>query len=204
MAKLQAYLSYWHKNAQGKTIKYRRYKSRSFVGNLLKFIKYFIGNVTVTTITIGYTMYKATPLAGHAPKRLDGTVFTSVRTGSNILGTAGTNVTNNGIVVGTGTTPVSLADFRLASLTTALRYESMPFSNISPIDMSDPDVWKFTITRNFSNTGTTPVTITEIGYIIDHKNAYRFLMARDILPEPIIVSPNETIVIQYLVRFVKT
>ena len=203
MAKLQAYLSYWHKNAQGKTIKYRRYKSRSFVGNLLKFIKYFIGNVTVTTSTIGYTMYKATPLAGHAPKRLDGTVFTSVRTGSNILGTAGTNVTNNGIVVGTGTTPVSLADFRLASLTTALRYEAMPFGNISPIDMSDPNVWKFTITRNFSNTGTTPVTINEIGYIITHLG-FRILIARDVLTEPITVSPNETIVIQYLVRFVKT
>jgi hypothetical protein len=203
MTKLEAYVSYWLKDSKGKTKKYRRYRSDSFVGNLIKLAWLIIGGVSFNTLSIGYTMYKATPLSNHAPRRLDGTFFTSVRTGTNNPLTAGLNVTDKGIVIGTGTTVVILDDYRLASQTTALRYEAMPASNISALDMTDPNVWKFTVFRQFTNTGTTSVTITEIGLVADN-NQGKFMIARDILPSPITVDPNDVIIIQYLIRFRKT
>jgi hypothetical protein len=203
MSKLEAYISYWLKDSKGKTKRYRRYRSDSFVGNLLKFVKYILGNVTFNTLSLGYTMYKATPLPSHAPRRLDGTFFTSVRVGIINPLASGLDQTNRGIIIGTGTTAVSLADYSLASQTTALRYESMPSSNISPLDMTDPNVWKFTVFRQFTNTGTTPITITEIGLVKEDKIG-RFLIARDVLPTPITVDPNDVIIIQYLIRFRKT
>jgi hypothetical protein len=203
MTKLEAYISYWLKDSKGKTKKYRRYRSDSFVGNLIKLVWCIIGNVGASYITVGYTMYRATPLANHAPRRLDGTFFTGVRTGTANPLAASLNQTNKGIIVGTGTTAVNLDDFSLVSQTTALRYEAMPAGNISPLYMSDPTAWHFTVFRQFTNTGTASVTITEIGLVAEVLS-HMFMIARDVLPTPITVDPNDVVLIQYLIRFRKT
>jgi len=117
-------------------------------------------------------------------------------------------------VVGSGTVPVTLHDFRLQSKilhgTSAgrLQYGGTRLSNM---DMSDPNKWFFNISRTFTNATTADITITEAGLIVylfsDTAigiNSPYYLIARDVLQEPITIAPNDSVLIQYRVNFRKT
>jgi hypothetical protein len=209
---IRAYLSYWHKDANGKTIKYRRYRSDSFVGNILKFIAKILGNVT--TSSISDTTVIANFIAGHEIKRLDGTNFPTIKiwTINPTSFSAGDDA--GGIVVGSGTTPVTLNDFRLENKiphgTSAgrLQYGAVFISNMV---MTNPNVWHLFISRLFTNATTADITINEVGIISGLLRTAGttlttplVLIARDVLEEPITLAPNESTLIQYRVNFRKT
>jgi len=209
---IRAYLSYWHKNSNGKTIKYRRYRSDSFVGNIIKFISFFMGNVTTRSRPI--TLPSRKFLTGHEIKRLDGTNFPDIAMAREIPLSAPSGNSDYGIVVGSGTVPVTLNDFRLqtkiphGNLAGQLQYGDV---RISTMDMSDPIKWFFNIARTFTNATTANITITEVGLIVyliadSATGIYSpyYLIARDVLQEPITLAPNDSVLIQYRVNFRKT
>jgi hypothetical protein len=209
---ISAYLSYWHKDANGKTIKYRRYRSDSFVGNLLKIIARILGNVTTTSVSDTTNIVNF--IAGHEIKRLDGTNFPNIKVWNSNPISYGAGNDSGGIVVGSGTTAVTLNDFRLVSKishgTSAgqLQYGATSISNMV---MTDPDVWYFFISRLFTNATTADITISEVGIIGSllrisgtTLTTTLVLIVRDVLEEPIILAPSESTLIQYRVNFRKT
>ena len=204
---IRAYLSYWHKDAKGKTIKYRRYRSDSFVGNLLKIISYMFGNTTtfsqsdiVNSINIP-TTYRLRNTSGTTYQYMPAWV-------ANPLEASAGNDTL-GIVVGSGSTAVTLNDYNLVSQiphgTTAgrLAYGAMPATNVTPINTTLGNSWYYSVSRNFSNLGTTSIGIYEVGliaYIVCGATSFftdKFLIARDVLQSPIILAPNESTIIKY-------
>jgi hypothetical protein len=209
---ISAYLSYWHKDANGKTIKYRRYRSDSFVGNILKIIAKILGNVSTTSSSDSTEIVNF--VAGHEIRRLDGTNFPNLKvwTRNPLITIAGNDVV--GIIVGSGTTPVTLDDYKIESkiphgnAAGQLQYGDVSVSNMT---MTDPNVWYVFVSRSFSNASTSNVTINEIGLV---GNILRIsgttlttaavMLARDVLEEPIILAPSESTLIQYRVNFRKT
>ena len=209
---IRAYLSYWHKDANGKTIKYRRYRSDSFVGNILSIIFKMLGNVS--TISVSDFTNIVDFIAGHEIKRLDGSDFPNIKVWFNNPVSFGAGDADGGIVVGSGSTAVTINDYRLESQiphgSTAgqLQYGDTTISNMV---MTDPNVWHFFISRSFTNATTADITIRETGiigaYLRTHNTiftTYLVLIARDVLTDPIILAPAESTLIQYRVNFRKT
>jgi hypothetical protein len=111
-----------------------------------------------------------------------------------------------GIIVGSGTTAVSLDDYRLASQIPngtgagQLVYGS---NSVTTINQTLSNLWFYSISRTFTNQSTTPITITEVGLVgnvYDADTLVGCLMARDLLPSPITVDPNDATVIRYTIK----
>jgi len=208
---IRAYLSYWHKDAKGKTIKYRRYRSDSFVGNLLKIISYMFGNTTtfsqsdiVNSINIP-TTYRLRNTSGTTYQYMPAWV-------ANPLEASAGNDTL-GIVVGSGSTAVTLNDYNLVSKiphgTTAGRL-AYGASTVQNMDVSDPTLWTFKITRTFTNSSGAPIDIREIGLIGTYLRISgtllttdKVMIARDALSSSITVQPNDQVLVQYKINFRK-
>jgi hypothetical protein len=201
MDKLKLYLEYWLKDSKGKTKKYRRYRSDSFVGNFFKFLYHQIGKASsYTSFTSNYELYHG--VTDDAIRRLiDGGRILAMPEIARSLVTATT-----GIIVGTGTTAVSLDDFSLVSQIPngtgagQLVYGS---NSVTTIAQSLSNLWFYRISRTFTNQSTTPITITEVGLVgnvYDASTLVGCLMARDVLPTPITLNPNDGTVIRYIIK----
>jgi len=176
---------------------------------MLRLISFIAGRVTVPSAS-GHTRVTATPLSGHAPRKLDGSFFSAVRVPSELTISAGFGVTNRGIVVGSNATPVSTGDTALLDLIPhgsaagQLIYSTLAHDVISPLSMGQPDIWSFRVARLFQNASTTTNYIREIGIIAavravhDHVNV---MIARDVPPQEIVVPANDMVTIQYTILF---
>jgi hypothetical protein len=201
MDKLKLYLEYWLKDSKGKTKKYRRYRSDSFVGNFFKFLYHQIGRASSYT---SFTSVNEIFLPGSSDdiKQFpDGTLVDAMADIARSLVT-----TTTGIIVGSGTTAVSLDDYSLASQIPngtgagQLVYGS---NSITTIDQTLSNLWFYRISRTFTNQSTTPITITEVGLVgnvYDADTLVPCLMARDLLPSPITLNPNDATVIRYTIK----
>jgi len=113
-----------------------------------------------------------------------------------------------GIVVGSGSTPVSDDDYNLESKIPhgtgdgQLYYSEHSFSDVEV----GGNYARFRVARNFSNLGSVDVTVYEFGLIVrnywKHKNAITkdvmFLICRDVVSEGVVVKPNETLTVAYI------
>jgi hypothetical protein len=207
MNELRLYLSYWHKDANGKTIKYRRYRSDSFVGNFFKllFTSYFRA---IYNTSVSETVRLFDPVNGNAIININNQ---SAQFYGNVASTilAGVGVTDLGIVVGSGSTPVTINDYRLVSpiphgnADGQLVYNAMTSSNVTPINKTLANNWYYAITRQFDNLSSSTVTIAEVGLIQKYYTSIGILptlIARDVLPSSITLEPNQSTVIQYTIR----
>jgi hypothetical protein len=153
-------------------------------------------------------------LSGHEIRKLDGTNFPNITMARENPLLASSGNSDYGIVVGSGTTPVTLNNYKLQSkISHGILAGQLQYGNvrISTMDMSDPNKWFFYITRVFTNGTTADITITEVGLIVylfsDSSigvNSPYYLIARDVLAEPITLAPNDSTLIQYKVIFRKT
>ena len=211
MNELKLYLSYWHKDAKGKTIKYRRYRSDSFVGNFYKHIYnqlfksslYQSVSISVRR-TNAYIDNSIINVNGESANFYLGTVGElSASAGDDTLG----------IVVGSGSTAVTLNDYNLVSKiphgTTAGRL-AYGASTVQNMDVSDPTLWTFKITRTFTNSSGAPIDIREIGLIGTYLRISgtllttdKVMIARDALSSSITVQPNDQVLVQYKINFRK-
>ena len=117
---------------------------------------------------------------------------------------ASSGVDTYGIVVGSGSTPVTADDYNLASKIQhgtgagQLSYGScavdVPVVSGNNIDL--------TISRTFTNGSGADVTINEIGLVARWYNgAYRSIMiARDVLNTPVTVANGQNATVQYIIR----
>jgi hypothetical protein len=121
----------------------------------------------------------------------------------NALSTLATTPTNGlgYIVLGNGTTEPTPEDYRLESqITTNLSCDSVSVSRNTTIK---------TYTATFSNSGTSPMTITEIGYVSRIIYTYTyfnfvyddFLMDRTVLETPITIPAGESRTVTYELSF---
>ena len=96
------------------------------------------------------------------------------------------------IICGTGNTPVTAQDYRLEN---QLVDEITFVSQGVVCDLTKRTV---TMTKTLQNVSQEPVTIRELGYIV-HQQAgtenVNFLVAREVLDEPITVAPGETFMV---------
>jgi len=199
MDNIRLYLEYWHKNAKGKIIRYRRYRSDSLLGNFFKFLYNQIGRPASFTSFSSINEIFTSPTADY-PKDINGTDrsnfadFARAMTG-----------TDRGIVVGSGTTPVTLEDFRLASpIPNGTGVGQLVYGTLTvfAIDQSLSNIWKYRISRIFTNQSTGDVTIAEVGLVANVYDADTLvgcLMARDVLPAPVTLAPNDATGFRYTI-----
>jgi hypothetical protein len=119
---------------------------------------------------------------------------------------AGDNDDTNGIWVGSGSTPVSPTDYKLASKiphgTGAGQLDYEPQS----VTASYTDTQSYVeISRAFVNRTSDNITVAEVGLVAFHKTGYnsttyaqaRELIARDVLPQPITLAPLSALTVKY-------
>lgn len=121
----------------------------------------------------------------------------------NSLSTLNTTPTNGRgyIILGNGTTEPTPEDYRLESQIT----ENLSCDNVS---VSRNTMIK-TYTATFSNSGTSPMTVTEIGYVSRFAWGYNageysfdnFLMDRTVLETPITIPAGESRTVTYELSF---
>ena len=112
-----------------------------------------------------------------------------------------------GIIVGTGTNAVTIADYKLqtpvahGSGAGQLQYSAMTFG----APASDATTSQFTLTRNFANASGGTITVTEVGlYVKGYKysNTYYFMTLRDVIGGGIAVPNGQTLTVNYRIQAV--
>ncbi|MEM4819356.1 MAG: hypothetical protein QXQ91_03515 [Nanopusillaceae archaeon] len=117
---------------------------------------------------------------------------------------AGSGETRFGIVVGSGTSPVSYTDFRLASLIPhGTGSGQLFYSNTEYALLTLPDgTHVISFTRTFTNQSPGDVTINEVGLgfhvTVPGPTSRYVLIERTVLSSPITLSPNQSAVIRYV------
>ena len=114
--------------------------------------------------------------------------------------------TSYGILVGNGTTEVTLDDYNLASLIThgtgagQLYYYETNTRHYTDTDRSYLEVYRLLLNRSDSN-----VTVSEVGlgfYERDASGAYYFfLILRDLVDPAVTVEPAQTLQVKYIFEF---
>lgn len=91
------------------------------------------------------------------------------------------------LVLGTGTTPATVADIKLENVTED--YEIVTQTKAIPLKFSSSMI---NITRVIQNTGNAPLTISEVGLYASYANAFTgaTMLAREVI-EPVTLQPGE-------------
>jgi hypothetical protein len=91
------------------------------------------------------------------------------------------------LVLGTGTTPATVADIKLENVTED--YEIVTQTKAIPLKFSSSMI---NITRVIQNTGNAPLTISEVGLYASYASAFTgaMMLAREVI-EPITLQPGE-------------
>lgn len=91
------------------------------------------------------------------------------------------------LVLGTGTTPATVADIKLANVTED--YEIVTQTKAIPLKFSSSMI---NITRVIQNTGNAPLTISEVGLYASYASAFTgaMMLAREVI-EPVTLQPGE-------------
>jgi hypothetical protein len=191
------------RDSKGNVIQKGKHKMRSFLNNFLKTIEAFArgANVTVTNTAGGSSTF------AYAGTRSVSSGMEAV-IAMNCM--AGDNDSSFGIVVGTGTTPVSLVQYALASQiphgtgTGQLDYNPSSGEILGLDTRVSPPVYRFRILRTFTNSSGGSITINEVGLIAYHRVSaiFTFMIARDVLPQPYVVPNGGTCTIALLIEVV--
>lgn len=91
------------------------------------------------------------------------------------------------LVLGTGTTPATVADIKLENVTED--YEIVTQTKAIPLKFSSSMI---NITRVIQNTGNAPLTISEVGLYASYASAFTgaIMLAREVI-EPVTLQPGE-------------
>ncbi|OYT26595.1 MAG: hypothetical protein B6U97_03490 [Candidatus Altiarchaeales archaeon ex4484_96] len=103
-----------------------------------------------------------------------------------------------GIMIGSGSTPVSPTDHALASLLGGgMTVEEVQFEDV----IVDGNISKFTMRRSFTNVSGSTINVNEIGFAVSMTAAdgvsYRFLFIRDVLGSTVSVPDGATLTVKY-------
>ena len=120
--------------------------------------------------------------------------------------TSGETDNRYGIVVGSGTTAVTLDDYNLASKIAhgtgagQLYYYETNTRHYTDSDRSYFEVYRLLLNKSDSN-----VTVSEVGLAFETRDAsggyYRFLILRDLVDPAVTVEPAQTLQVRYIFEF---
>ena len=103
------------------------------------------------------------------------------------------NATNNGILVGSGDTAVSLSDYCLDTQL-SITYGATMISDVHTVS----GLRCITVFRTVTNNTEDPVTIKEIGlFCYSGNSSHPHLLARDVLSSPLTLDPDEGKVVKF-------
>jgi hypothetical protein len=174
------------RDSEGRVVQRGRHEMRSFLNNLLKFLEAFFrgdGAAGVSATDTGgstrtiegthaygaYGAYEASWMGGAAPAGDD----------------------SYGVLVGSGSSPVDLNQYALASKIPhgtgagQLSYGPTSLDDFGVDYTVSPPVYRFRLVRSFANASSSSVAINEVGFAVRYRLAaseFRFLIARDVLP----------------------
>jgi len=179
---LKGYIEVVVWDRDGRIVQSGRHEMHSFLNNLLKFFEaFFKGDGLGVGVSMADTGGTTRTVVGAANNSRQSRLGTAAASGDD----------SYGILVGSGTTPVDMNQYTLASKiphgTSAgqLSYGPLSLDDLGVVQTVSPPVYRFRLVRSFTNASTSSVTINEIGVAVRYRFAdydYRFLVARDVLP----------------------
>jgi hypothetical protein len=200
---LRGYIEVEVRDREGRIVGRGRHEMRSFLNNFLRAIKGFMtagANQTTGTGAITFTVVKLDGTSGSASAEIWSFAAGATRQFTPPISSAALdNDDTYGIVVGTGTTSVSLGDYNLASKIAhgtgsgQLDYDVTDYTDLGLDTGVSPPVYRCRLVRTFKNLSGASININEVG-IISRSNTtavgdVKFLIARDMLPSTYTV-PN--------------
>ena len=125
-------------------------------------------------------------------KDTSGTNRTEAAHAYNLLVAYGTQTTQ-GILIGTGTTAVTIADYNLAQqITSNIEHQTATFA----IENPDSETWRLAISRGFVNNTGTDQDIKEVGLVAGFSsNVYKILIDRTLYNATVAI--GETLTLTY-------
>ena len=192
------------RDKNGKLISKRTGRSKSLVRNFALMLRGLMAGNIAGVVSNSYWKTKVTVTA------TDGTTFDYPSLGSYtkaedapsaMEASALERTDEYGIVVGTGSTPVTRDDYKLESLVPdGFADGQMVYGKTTVEDVNgDPPSSVFRIIRTFTNEGSTTITIYEIGLIVKAQDKY-VLIARDVLDTPQDVPAGATLTVRYIFK----
>jgi len=178
---IHAYIDIQLKDKNGKVLKKLRFKSKSWVKNMAILLSGALSNTS-------FTLVDQSGNNANVPNNTD--VVSVFKTNA----PAGED--RYGILVGSGTNPVSPNDYKL--------YNKIPNSILAHSDTNvgqftgNENGFTFAINRTFTNNGTQDVTVSEVGLAILAASLW-ILIARDLLSSPITVQPGQVLQVTYAI-----
>jgi hypothetical protein len=209
MSKLKvpkAYIEWEVKDKDGKVVNRGRQAAKSWVGNIVCFLSsIFYSGQFVKVGTADY--YGYTPradLKDTAGVARGVALFFGSATVAPLGARAPAGEIEYGIVVGTGTTPPAIGDFRLQSrISHGSGAGQLQYGAVTVEDMSKDTTWMFRVVRSFTNASGATVTVYEVGLIValprDWSYYSSFLLARDVISGGISVPDGATLTLRYII-----
>ncbi len=201
------------KDKHGKTVKKIRFPSQSYVKNFIAVLRALLRGDTESITKLDGS--SDTYYGGHPYHTEIGSNECDNQTLEILNALAGSGDDSYGIVVGSGTTSVSINDYNLASKIAhgtgagQLNYYGVSISGLTKVN---PNTYEFYLERIFENLSGGDVTIAEAGLIVHHRLFYergnsplldkdtKFMIIRDLLPSPETITPESSITIRYYIR----
>lgn len=104
-----------------------------------------------------------------------------------------TTQTTLGVLIGSGTTPVTMTDFKIETqLTTDITYESVTFAVENP----DTATWRLAINRGFTNNTGAPVAVKEAALYV-YQSVYPYIVCIDRTLYAVTFGAGETLTLTY-------
>lgn len=100
------------------------------------------------------------------------------------LSAVSNSTSGSAVVVGSGTTPPSVTDYKLGSQITTVS------GTASYQRVTDGATDTFTIVATLTNTGTSSITISEVGLQLKATNNSTYMIERTLLEYPITIAPG--------------
>lgn len=193
---LSLFYDYQIKDFNGKILKKsRKRRSHSFVKQFIQYL-YFAASSSETISSVVDTSNTSRTLTNWGSSSSWGITFNISTVGA---------VSTYGIVVGTGSTAVTIDDYKLATQVAQgtssgqLEHSTMVYG----APATDASGTTFRLTRDFTNNSGGNIILNEVGVIIagyDGSSTRYFLIIRDILSPTITVNNLTTLTINYNLR----
>jgi hypothetical protein len=192
------------KDKDGKVIEHRKNRSKSLVKNFLMLLNAGYKVSTSSVVDTGGITRSASAKYSVSYHVSLGAGYTRTLSGpGGWAASAAEGDATFGIIVGTGTTPVSVTDYKLASKIAHGNGAGQLYHYSTVI--SDPTInglgveQKFT--RLFINNSGDPITINEIGFVVKTSvDLFLTMIIRDIITSPVIIPHNNSCSIEYSIK----
>lgn len=185
----RAFLELVVKNRDGSIADCRKLPARSFLRQFMEMLWVRLGGPNPSTIDIRDT--------GGVMRAYGGQLYRDP-----FRVAAGTGVTTEGIIAGSGITAVTLDDSQIETLilhgTAAgrLQYGSVAVAHVA----DDGAVSQVTITRDFSNGSGAAVTVNELALYANDQDSQIFAIIRDVIPGGIAVQNGQIFTANYRIE----